>query len=214
MNYRPSGYEPDEHSWLLNPAVFLCSLVGIYRSIAGLNNSPVPFFNYSVVNVLPVMVAKSKPKKSWREKLLDSKDLPKVEKITGKMSARWGTGTVVIPAPIEVDEFMKKVPKGKVTTINEIREALANRHKASIGCPITTGIFAWIAAHAAVEDASEGADSVTPYWRTLKSGGVINEKYPGGAEAQKKILEGEGHKVVKKGKNYVVADYEKSLVSL
>jgi len=28
--------------------------------------------------------------KSWREKLEDSKDLPKVEIITEKMSKRWG----------------------------------------------------------------------------------------------------------------------------
>ena len=31
-------------------------------------------------------------KKSWVEKLADSKGLPKVEKITDKMSKRWGTG--------------------------------------------------------------------------------------------------------------------------
>ena len=42
-------------------------------------------------------------KKSWREKLADNKDLPKVVEITDKMSKRWGTGTVVIPAPLEVD---------------------------------------------------------------------------------------------------------------
>lgn len=30
---------------------------------------------------------------------------------------------------------------------------------------------------------------------SAQSGGVINEKYPGGAEAQKKVLEGEGHTV-------------------
>ncbi len=29
-------------------------------------------------------------KKSWVEKLNDSKDLPKVVEITGKMSRRWG----------------------------------------------------------------------------------------------------------------------------
>ena len=50
-------------------------------------------------------------KKSWTEKLADSKDLPKVEKITDKMSKRWGTGTLVIPAPMEVDEMMRKVPR-------------------------------------------------------------------------------------------------------
>ena len=81
-------------------------------------------------------------KKSWCEKLQDNKNLPKVEEITDKMSKRWGTGTMVIPAPMEVDEIMKSVPKGKVTTINEIRAMLARKHKASISCLITTGIFA------------------------------------------------------------------------
>ena len=41
-------------------------------------------------------------------------------------------GTVVIPAPIEVDEIMREVPKGKLITINEIRALLASKHKATI----------------------------------------------------------------------------------
>jgi len=150
-------------------------------------------------------------RKSWSEKLKDNKGLPKVEKITGKMSRRWGTGTVVIPAPIEVNEIMRRIPEGKLVTINEIRAALAKKHKATIGCPITTGIFAWVAANAAEERRQEGEREITPYWRTLKTGGVINEKYPSGVEGQKKLLEKEGHKVVQKGKKYFVVDYEKSL---
>jgi alkylated DNA nucleotide flippase Atl1 len=153
-------------------------------------------------------------KKSWCEKLQDSKDFPKVQKITGKMSTRWGTGTVVIPAPVEVDEIMRKIPEGKVTTINDIRATLAKKHGATIGCPITTGIFAWIAANAAEEQKQKGEKNTTPYWRTLKVGGVLNEKYPGGAEAQKKLLEKEGHTVTQKGKKYAVADYEKTLAKI
>ena len=153
-------------------------------------------------------------KLSWCEKLNDSKGLPRVEKITDKMSKRWGTGTVVIPAPIEVDEMMRKVPAGKVATINEIRSSLAKKHKATIGCPMTTGIFAWIAAHAAEEQKQLGETNITPYWRTLKAGGLLNEKYPGGAEAQRFLLEKEGHTVVKKGKKYAVLNYEKSLVTI
>jgi hypothetical protein len=153
-------------------------------------------------------------KKSWREKLANSKDLPKVVEINDKMSKRWGTGTVVIPAPKEVDEIMKTVPKGKLITINEIRERLAKKHGATIGCPITTGIFAWIAAHAAEEEAIEGKKDITPYWRTLKSGGVLNEKYPGGIGNLKKLLESERHAVVQKGKKYIVEDYEASLVTV
>jgi alkylated DNA nucleotide flippase Atl1 len=153
-------------------------------------------------------------KKSWYEKLRDSKGLPRVEKITGSMSRKWGFGTVVIPAPMEVDEMMRKVSEGKLVTINEIRSALARKHKATIGCPMTTGMFARIAAGAAEEERQQGVRDVTPYWRTLKQGGVINEKYPGGAEAQKKLLEKEGHQIIKKGKKCIVADYEKSLMKL
>lgn len=153
-------------------------------------------------------------KKSWVERLVDSKGLPKVEEITEKMSKRWGTGTVVVPAPMEVNEIMRRVSEGKLITINEIRAALAKKHKATIGCPLTTGIFAWIAANAAEEQRQEGKQDFTPYWRTLKTGGVINPKYPGGVERQEKLLEKEGHKVVQKGKKHVVADYEKSLMKL
>ena len=70
---------------------------------------------------------------SWREKLADDKDLPRVVEINEKMSQKWGTGTVVIPAPREVDEIMRRVPSGKLTTINEIRAFLARKHGTGIG---------------------------------------------------------------------------------
>ncbi|MBU2535135.1 MAG: hypothetical protein ABIK32_04850 [Chloroflexota bacterium] len=157
-----------------------------------------------------------KMRKSWREKLRDSKDLPRVVEINDKMSKRWGTGTCVIPAPIEVDEIMRSVPKGRLITINQIRESLARKHGASIGCPITTGIFCNIAARAAEEDASEGGKKITPYWRTLKSKGELNEKYPGGVEAQIVHLQSEGHTVEPgRGKKPpVIKDFEKALVEI
>jgi alkylated DNA nucleotide flippase Atl1 len=153
-------------------------------------------------------------KKTWTEKLQDSKGLPKVERITGKMSARWGKGTVAIPAPVEVDAIMKRVRRGKLITINEIRAAVAKKHGATIGCPITTGIFAWIAAHAAEESAAAGKTKITPYWRTLKSGGELNPKYPGGTLRLRKLLEAEGHRVVVKGKRLLVVDYDKRLAEI
>lgn len=150
-------------------------------------------------------------RKSWREKLADSKGLPRVEPITPKMSARWGKGTVLLPAPSEVDALMKCVPAGKVTTINEIRSALAKKYQATIGCPIVTGIFAWIAAHASEEAVAAGEKNTTPYWRTLKTGGQLNPKYPGGVEAVSKRLQAEGHTIAKRGQKYFVAAFENSL---
>ena len=153
-------------------------------------------------------------KKTWREKLADSKDLPKVGPVTSKMSKRWGTGTMVIPAPLEVDAAMRKVRKGKLVSINEIRAHLAAKHRVDFGCPVTTGIFAWIAAHAADEAESQGKKRITPYWRTLKTGGELNAKYPGGIRNIKRRLEAEGHRVGKKGKRHVVVDFDKALAKL
>ena len=153
-------------------------------------------------------------KKSWREKLDDDKGLPKVGKITGPMTARWGRGTMVIPAPREVDSLMRKVAKGKLVTINELRASLAKKHQVSMACPITTGIFAWIAAHAAQESLDKGAKRVTPFWRTLKNGGELNAKYPGGVANLKKLLAAEGHRVVQRGKRLFVVDFEKALARI
>ncbi len=153
-------------------------------------------------------------KKSWKEKLKGNPDLPKVVIIDSKMAGRLGckTGdTMVIPSPSEVDELMKKVPSGKVVTVSEIREAVARKYKVTMSCPLTTGIFAWIAAWAAEEGRKEGKKEITPYWRTLKSGGFLNEKYPGGIEAQKVLLEREGHRIVKKGQKHQIKNFTFSL---
>jgi hypothetical protein len=150
-------------------------------------------------------------KKSWREKLADNKGLPKVAQVGGKLTKRWGEGTFVIPAPLEVDALMKRVPKGRLVTINELRAALAANHKTDFACPITTGIFSWIAAHAAAEAAAGGAKRVTPYWRTLKVGGEVNPKYPGGIAELRRRLEAEGHQVRQKGRRFLVVDFERKL---
>ena len=61
--------------------------------------------------------------------------------------------------------------------------------------------------------ARPSGDGATPYWRTLKSGGYLNEKYPGGVPAHKEKLEAEGHDIVQRGQKYAVADYERYLVN-
>jgi hypothetical protein len=156
----------------------------------------------------------AKMKKSWREKLANDNGLPKVITMDGKLSSKWGTGTCVVPAPREVDALMSTVKKGRLATIESLRRALASKHGSTIACPITTGIFAWIAAHAANEAELAGDPKSTPWWRTLKSGGELNPKYPGGIEAAAERLRDEGHTVFQKGKRWFVRDYEKALAKL
>ena len=155
-------------------------------------------------------------RKTWEEKLEDKENLPKTLKLRPKfpcakalmkLGARPGD-TVVITQPKEVLEIMRRVPKGKLVTIKEICARLAKRHRAKFCCTLTAGIFVMIAANA-VEETKGG----TPYWRTLKMDGALNEKFPGGQEAQRKRLENEGHKVVKRGKRLYVVDFQKYLLA-
>ena len=154
-------------------------------------------------------------KKSWDEKLKDNKSFPKTlafdpkfpcGRALEKMGAKPGDSVVLAP-PFEVNEIMKKVPKGKLIVLNEICKELAKKHRTKYCCTLTTGIFVMTAANAAEETKSD-----LPYWRTIKNNGELNEKYPGGAERQKKMLEKEGHQIIQRGKKYYVKDYEEKLL--
>ncbi len=153
-------------------------------------------------------------KKSWREKLLDTKDLPKIVTLKANAQKHWKANTMAIPSPIEVNEIMARVPKGKLITIQEIRKFVAQKHHADIGCPLTCGIFSWIAAYAAEEEAEKGKKRITPYWRTLKTKRELNPKFPGGIERHKSLLKAEGHKIMQKGKRAFVDNFEKMVIKL
>jgi hypothetical protein len=158
-------------------------------------------------------------KKSWQEKLTDKKNLPKIVKLqksfpcynaVHKMGAGAGDDVVLVN-PSEVISLMRLVPPGKLITLVEICKAIAKKHHVKGCCSLTTGIFIMTAANAAEEAANQGKSLDIPYWRTLKADGFLNEKYPGGALAQKKLLEQEGFIILKKGKKFVVKDFEKNL---
>jgi hypothetical protein len=148
-------------------------------------------------------------KKTFNEKLDYSGDLPKVVKIDNpRKMERYKAKTMLIAAPVEYDQLMKKVSKGKVTTIDRMMTYLAEKHNADCTCPMTAGLFVNIAANASEE--REGKNE-TPWWRTLKKDGQLNEKFPNGIDNQKKHLEAEGHTVIQKGKRYFVENYGKKV---
>src|ERR1043165_7498658 len=157
----------------------------------------------------------TKARKTWREKLANDKNLPKVISVTGAAAKRWGGRTVAIAAPREIVALMRTVPRGRVTTVSELRAAIARRHQAETACPITTGIFSWIAAHAAEESRATGETEkkLTQYWRTLKSGGELNPKFPGGVPAVQRKLAAEGHRFIKKGARTFVSTLNAVLFS-
>jgi hypothetical protein len=77
-----------------------------------------------------------KTRETWREKLgstAQRQNLPRVVEVNEKMSKKFGEGTCVIPSPLEVDAVMKSVPRGKLITINQIREVMAKKYHATFG---------------------------------------------------------------------------------
>lgn len=79
---------------------------------------------------------------------------------------------------------------------------------------MAAGIFINIAANASQEREDLGSKDITTYWRTIKKCGELNEKYPGGIEQQRMLLEMEGHEVITKGKRYFVKDYQNEVYQL
>ena len=139
-------------------------------------------------------------KKDFNAMLMDSKDMPKVQIITDEKSIeKYGGDKMYFAPPIDYDKVMRLVPCGKLLTVGTIRDYFAKQSGADFTEPITAGIFVSIVAWASYQR----AEDKTPYWRTLKANGELNAKYPGGVEAQKEMLEKEGHTVIQKGRTNI-----------
>jgi len=164
-------------------------------------------------------------KKTWKQKLEGNKSFPKILKLEKrfpcynalhKMGVNAGNQVVLVNAS-EIIPFMAKMPKGKLITIREICQKIAKKHKVKGCCSLTTGIFIMTIANAVEEEIAARTNSAfakIPYWRTLKADGFLNEKYPGGLENHKKLLEKEGYKIIPRAKKYQVADFKKYLIRL
>ncbi len=144
--------------------------------------------------------------KSYIERL-NSPDLLTAYEQTAK-------GKGVIPSPLEYDELMRIVPKGKLVTIEELQTVLAKKHRVDYSSSQFARLYINMVAQASVEQMVLGSKNAAPYWRTLKKNGELNESYPGGIEAQRLQLELEGHTVILKGKRYFVQDYKQQLCTL
>ncbi|UCH89487.1 MAG: MGMT family protein [Thermoplasmata archaeon] len=149
-----------------------------------------------------------KRRRTKREELEKERDLPKiVDTPKGKM---------VVPNPLDIDALMRKIPRGKLVTVDQIREKMAKDFQVDFTCPMTTGMFIRMAGEAAEEDLTKGKKRITSYWRVIKIDGSLNPKFPGGVEAQAIHLKEEGH-VVEPGKGKKppkVKDFEKYLQKL
>ena len=76
---------------------------------------------------------------------------------------------MLVATPLEVEGYMRAVPAGETRTIQQMRDDLARAHGADLTCPMSTSIFARIAAEAALEEVQMGrtTEEITPFWRVI-----------------------------------------------
>ena len=121
-------------------------------------------------------------KKDFNVMMNNNKDMPKIQIVEDeKIIKKYGGTKMFFAPPIYYDELMKKVPKGKLITVSVMRDYLAKTNNADFTDPMTAGIFVNIVAWASYQR----DEDITPYWRTLKSDGELNVKYPEGIKLQK-----------------------------
>lgn len=154
-------------------------------------------------------------KKDFNAMLGRDNGMPKIQVVTDPGTvAKYGGSRMYFAPPRDYDRVMRLVPMGKLVTVGDLREFFVREHNAlhpdapgDFCDPITAGIFVSVAAWASFQRAGDKI----PYWRTLKANGELHPKYPGGVQAQKELLEAEGHRVEVRGRTalrYYVADWE------
>ena len=134
--------------------------------------------------------------RSFIEKHDHHKHPAHVEKLD---KAVWGLKrgqTIAIATPKEVSAFFKRVPAGKTRSMDDLRAALARKHKADGACPLTTGIFSRISAEAALERIAQGAKpaDVPAFWRVIDPRSPLAKKLSCGPDfiREMRALEGIG----------------------
>ncbi len=134
----------------------------------------------------------SKPK-TWQEKFQSDRK-PEVKLLSFDFAGLKRGTTMLVSSPAEIDKFIRKIPTGKSVSIEELRAALAKKHKADSACPASTPIFLRVVSEAAFEaiKAGKSFDEVTPFWRVVHPESKLAQKLESGADLIRSLRANEG----------------------
>jgi hypothetical protein len=122
-------------------------------------------------------------RKTWLEKMNDGRK-PEVEILQKSFADIEAGEKMLIPTPQIIDAYIRHIPKGKATTLLQMRKDLAAEYHADKTCPVTSGIFLRIVAEAAHEELEQGKSisKITPYWRVVDEKSTTAKKLSAGME--------------------------------
>jgi alkylated DNA nucleotide flippase Atl1 len=139
---------------------------------------------------------KLKEVKTWQGKLRETHaGHGKIVEVPPIWQKRFGNSGMLIAEPLKIDAMVRKIRKGQLMAQSQLGKLVAGEAGAGACCPMTLGIFLRIVAEASEEARGEGRKRITPWWRVVKDDGKLNEKFPGGAKCQAKLLREEGHTI-------------------
>ncbi len=116
-----------------------------------------------------------------------------------------GEGEMVKPSPDSVAALVKKIPRGKLATLNLLRDKLARQNKVHSACPMATK-------KALILAASEMPRLC--YWRVINNDGSLINNTADGIKEQTQHLVREGFSLDKTKKKTQVINFENNLVTL
>jgi len=133
-------------------------------------------------------------------------DTDKIESIPKTMEKFLGcSGKMVKPSLSSVKKVVKKIRKGKLVTLELLREKIASDFNVQTACPASTTKMLQILSK---------EDHPICYWRVIKKKGELLSKFPDGVEGHAALLECEGFEIDFSKKHPIVIGYQDKLFKL
>ena len=124
----------------------------------------------------------------------------KIEAIPKTMEKFFGcSGKMVRPSTNTVKRVVRKIPKGEILTLEQLREKLAIDFNVQVACPASTS--------KALKTLAKEEKTIC-YWRVVKKKGELIADFPNGIEGHAELLESEGFEIDYSKKNPFVVGYE------
>lgn len=121
--------------------------------------------------------------KTWAQKMHNGKE-PHLTTVEKQFADVVPGSRLLIASPLVVDAYIKHIPKGTHTSLQQMRKDLAAEYHADNTCPVTSGIFLRIVSENAYDEYMAGKPpaKITPFWRMIDSSAPICKKLSFGTE--------------------------------
>ncbi|MEZ4361241.1 MAG: hypothetical protein R3B48_13740 [Kofleriaceae bacterium] len=132
---------------------------------------------------------------------------PRVVVITDERDPDGPAGRRLLPSPLELEELIRRIPRGRVLRLAEARATLAIKFRADYACAKSVHSALLLVAEAAREERGR-AGPPTPYWRVVNDDGSLVRALPDGEAHLAAKLEEDGVALFRLGRGVVVAHLE------